>query len=99
MGGTRAGQPEPAASVRTAGDQPRQPLLPSGGRRGGKPGVDAVAGRAVHALPLLREPTPDGLVTGPRVGGQSQAGGAADGGDGAGGPVPQATAESAGGGA
>src|ERR1022692_42403 len=81
--------------MRTAGAEPVGPVLRTAGRKRREPGVDAAAGRAVHAGAILREPENGGLARNAGIRGESEAGVAADDGDGNRGRVSEAEAESA----
>ena len=77
--------------MRTPGPQPIE-LIPRAGHRVGEGSAADAANRpAVPANSILRQPTDDGVSGAGWGDGQSQASSAAHGGDGPGGPVPQAT--------
>src|SRR5271165_3361978 len=77
--------------MRTSGSQSIELLSRAGHRVGGEPALDAVDRPAVLEDPVLRQPADDGVFGAFRGDGQSQAGPAADGLDGLGGDLPQAT--------
>src|SRR3954453_16872278 len=79
--------------------EPVEPLLRAGRRNARGPAIDAAHRRAVHRLPVLRQPADDGLADSAGGAGQPQAGATADASHGPGGHLPQATTESGGAGA
>ena len=84
---------EHPAPVRVAGHQPLVGVLHAAGREPGEPGLDAADGRIVVAVPVLRQPA-DGAPPAARGRGCGAASGsAAEGPDGTGSAVPQATHE------
>src|SRR5271169_1111209 len=85
--------------MRTAGPEPIGPVLRTAGRKRREPGVDAAAGRAVHASTVLREPENGGMARNAGVRGEPETGFAADDGDGNRGRLSEAEVEPAGRGA
>src|SRR6266566_2684112 len=82
--------------MRTVGPEPVGPVLRTIGRRRREPGVDATAGRAVHASAILREPENGGMARNAGIRGEPETGVAADDGDGNRGRLSEAEAEPAG---
>src|SRR3954451_20661028 len=85
--------PERPPSVRAARPEPVELLLRAGRRDGRGPAADAADRRAVHGLPVLRQPADDPVADPTRGGGEPQASAAVDADDGPGGDLSQAPAE------
>src|SRR4051795_1182276 len=60
--------------MRAARPEPLEPLLRAGERDGRGPAADATHRRAVHRLPVLRQPADDGVADPAGRGGQPQTG-------------------------
>src|SRR3954467_13940623 len=85
--------PERPSPVPTARPCPVEPLLRAGRRDGRGPAVDAEDRRAIHGLPVLRQPADDPVADPTRRGGEPQTSAAVDADDGPGGDLSQASAE------